>query len=92
MSDLVERAREFATSAHQRIGRQRKYSKLPYHVHLEAVAKLVAGVSDDQEVIAAAWLHDTVEDTPATLGDIEENFGVSVADLVVCGVSHLGTK
>ena len=82
MDNLVERAREFATSAHQRIGHQRKYSKLPYHVHLEAVAKIVASVSDDQEMIAAAWLHDTVEDTPATLGDIEENFGISVAELV----------
>jgi len=51
-------------------------------VHLEAVAKLVAGVSDDAEVIAAAWLHDTVEDTPATLDDIEAHFGSSVAELV----------
>jgi len=82
MKDLVERAREFATSAHQRIGHQRKYSKQPYHVHLEAVAKLVASVSDDPEMIAAAWLHDTVEDTPATLDDIEEHFGVTVAELV----------
>ncbi len=82
MSDLVECAREFATTAHQRIGQQRKYSKQPYHVHLEAVARLVATISDDQEMIAAAWLHDTVEDTPATLDDIEENFGASVAELV----------
>ena len=46
MDDLVERAREFATNAHQRIGHQRKYSKQPYHVHLEAVAKPVAKVDD----------------------------------------------
>ena len=82
MDDLVERAREFATNAHQRIGHQRKYSKQPYHVHLEAVAKRVASVIDDPEMIAAAWLHDTVEDTPATLEDIEEYFGASVAELV----------
>lgn len=82
MSDLVERARQFATSAHQRIDHQRKYTNQPYHVHLEAVAKLVNSVTDDDEMIAAAWLHDTVEDTPATLGDIEENFGVAVAELV----------
>ncbi len=82
MSDLVRRAREFATIAHQRIDHQRKYSRQPYHVHLEAVAGLVAGVSDDEEMIAAAWLHDTIEDTPATLDDIEENFGRSVAQLV----------
>jgi len=82
MSDLVERARDFATRAHQRIDHRRKYSQQPYHVHLEAVAKLVASVSDDAEIIAAAWLHDTVEDTPATLGDIEQHFGVAVAELV----------
>ena len=82
MNDLIERARLFATSAHQRIGQQRKYSNQPYQVHLQAVAELVAGISDDPEMIAAAWLHDTVEDTPATLDDISENFGDAVAELV----------
>ncbi|MFQ5642594.1 MAG: HD domain-containing protein [Thiogranum sp.] len=82
MTDLVRRARIYATRAHQRIGQLRKYNKQPYHVHLEAVAKLVAEVTDDPETIAAAWLHDTVEDTPATLEDIEEQFGLPVAELV----------
>jgi len=82
MSDLVERARTYATAAHQRIEHRRKYSDQPYEVHLEAVAKLVASVSDDPETVAAAWLHDAVEDTPATLGDIEASFGVGVAELV----------
>ena len=82
MTDLVKRASDYATKAHQRIDQRRKYSKQPYHVHLEAVAKTVAGVTDDPETIAAAWLHDTVEDTPATLEDIEEHFGQSVAELV----------
>jgi len=82
MSDLVERARQFASSAHKRIGHQRKYSNQPYQVHLQAVAELVAGVTDDPEMVAAAWLHDTVEDTPATLDDIHENFGHGVAGLV----------
>jgi hypothetical protein len=82
MNNLIEQARTFATSAHQRIGHQRKYNKLPYDVHLQAVAKLVASVTDDAEMIAAAWLHDAVEDTPATLDDIAENFGAAVAELV----------
>ncbi|MGD2075164.1 MAG: HD domain-containing protein [Gammaproteobacteria bacterium] len=82
MADLVERARAYATRTHKRIEHRRKYSNQPYEVHLEAVAKLVASVTDDPETIAAAWLHDTVEDTPATLGEIEANFGVSVAELV----------
>ncbi|MCP4333682.1 MAG: bifunctional (p)ppGpp synthetase/guanosine-3',5'-bis(diphosphate) 3'-pyrophosphohydrolase [Gammaproteobacteria bacterium] len=82
MNDLIERARLFATSAHKRIDQRRKYSNQPYQVHLQAVAELVASISDDPEMIAAAWLHDTVEDTPATLDDISENFGIAVAYLV----------
>lgn len=82
MSDLIERAQDYATRAHQRIDHRRKYSKQPYHLHLQAVAKLVAIVTDDPEMIAAAWLHDTVEDTPATLEDIGAEFGAPVAELV----------
>ncbi|WP_300336378.1 HD domain-containing protein [Accumulibacter sp.] len=82
MSDLIQRAQAFATSAHQRIGHRRKYSDQPYQVHLEAVARLVASVTDDPEMIGAARLHDVVEDTPATLGDIEREFGPAMAALV----------
>jgi hypothetical protein len=82
MSDLVVRARNYAAQAHERIDHRRKYSDQPYLVHLEAVAQLVETATDDQEMIAAAWLHDTVEDTPATLEDIEEQFGAAVAELV----------
>lgn len=80
--DLVERAREYAINAHKRIDHRRKYTQHPYSVHLAAVAKLVASVTDDPEVIAAAWLHDVVEDTSATLYDIEVEFGNGVATLV----------
>jgi hypothetical protein len=75
MSDLVHRAMRFAKETHQRIDQRRKYSNQPYAVHLEQVAKITASVTDDKEMIAAAWLHDVVEDTPATLDDIEHEFG-----------------
>lgn len=71
MNDLIARARQFATEAHERIDQRRKYTNQPYQEHLKSVAGLVAGVTDDPEVIAVAWLHDTLEDTPATFGDIE---------------------
>ncbi|MEM9302295.1 MAG: HD domain-containing protein [Pseudomonadota bacterium] len=80
--DLTSRAADFATHAHRRIDQRRKYTKQPYDVHLRAVAKKVATVTDDAEVIAAAWLHDTIEDTPATYEDIEAEFGPRVAQLV----------
>lgn len=79
---LVERASRYATEAHARIDQRRKYSNQPYDVHLRRVAALVAEVTDDESVIAAAWLHDTVEDTPATFRDIEQAFGTDVAQLV----------
>jgi len=82
MNDLIARARQFATEAHQRIDQRRKYTNQPYQEHLKAVAELVAEVTDDAEMIAAAWLHDTVEDTPATFGDLERAFGRDVRDLV----------
>ncbi|HED16036.1 MAG TPA: bifunctional (p)ppGpp synthetase/guanosine-3',5'-bis(diphosphate) 3'-pyrophosphohydrolase [Gammaproteobacteria bacterium] len=81
-TNLVDRARIYATKAHQRINHRRKYSNQPYHVHLEAIVKLLQQVTDDAEILAAAWLHDTVEDTPATLDNIEQEFGQNVAELV----------
>ncbi len=82
MDDLVNNARLFATELHQRIDQRRKYSNQPYDVHLKAVADMVAGISADQEMIAAAWLHDTVEDTSATIEDIAREFGHGIARLV----------
>lgn len=82
MDDLVDRARSFAIKAHGRLDHRRKYSSEPYPVHLQAVADLVASVSDDPEMLAAAWLHDTVEDTATTLTDLEQHFGTVVAGLV----------
>jgi hypothetical protein len=80
--DLVEKAKQFATTAHKRIDHLRKYNNQPYTVHLSSVANIVASVTSDKEMIAAAWLHDVVEDTPATLYDVEKEFGRSVAELV----------
>jgi hypothetical protein len=82
VSDLIAKARRFATEAHARIEQRRKYTQQPYQVHLKSVAELVAGVTSDPEMIAAAWLHDTVEDTPATFGDLEREFGPEVTRLV----------
>ena len=80
--DLVARAKAFAQKAHRAMGQKRKYTGEPYIVHPQAVAQLVASVTDDPQVIAAAWLHDVVEDTSVTLKDIEEQFGTRVMELV----------
>ena len=80
MTDLIQRAKAFAIHAHR--DHKRKYTGVPYHTHLEEVANIVASVTSDEEMIAAAWLHDTVEDTATTIGDIEAAFGSTVAHLV----------
>ena len=80
--DLVQRARDFAVHAHARIDQRRKYNNQPYDVHLKRVAGLVAEVTDDPATIAAAWLHDTLEDTPATWENVEAEVGSEVASLV----------
>lgn len=82
MSEIVNQAKVYATQAHARIDQRRKYSNQAYDVHLKKVAELVQEVSDDPHMIAAAWLHDTVEDTEATIQDIERIFGLDVAELV----------
>jgi hypothetical protein len=79
---IIHDAQLYATQAHTQINHRRKYTNQPYDVHLKAVAEKVALVTDDVEMIAAAWLHDTIEDTPATFHDIEQEFGKSISLLV----------
>ena len=79
---LIERAAQFAKDAHESINQRRKYSDQPYIVHPAAVAEIVASVTDDENMICAAWLHDVVEDTPVTLGEIKSAFGDDIANLV----------
>ena len=82
MTDLVTRARVFATAAHAAVGQLRKYTFEPYIVHPEEVAGLVEEYGGTAAMIAAAWLHDTVEDTGVTSELIRKEFGDEVADLV----------
>jgi len=82
MTELVERARMFATAAHAAVGQLRKYTFEPYIVHPAEVAGIVAEAGGTPEMIAAAWLHDTVEDTGVTSELIRAEFGDEVAMLV----------
>ena len=78
----VERARVFATAAHAAVKQVRKYTFEPYIVHPTEVASIVASVPHTNEMLAAAWLHDTVEDTGVSIVDIQKEFGNEVASLV----------
>ncbi len=79
-TSLLDRAITFAVKAHQ--GMERKGKGFPYIVHpMEAVC-IVATITNDQELLAAAALHDVIEDTDTTADDLKKEFGERVAMLV----------
>lgn len=77
---LIQRAALFARHAHQ--DQKRKYTGEPYYVHCQEVARIVASVGGTPEMIAAAFLHDTVEDCAIPLNVILDKFGETVAQYV----------
>lgn len=79
--DMTPDARAFAEAAHA--GQLRKgAAQEPYFVHLEEVAALVAAFGGDAVAVAAAWLHDTVEDCGVTPADLAARFGAEIAAVV----------
>ena len=78
--ELVSEAVAFAVKAHD--GMRRKKSDLPYILHPMEAAVIVGTLTDDQNIIAAAALHDVVEDANITIEEIEEKFGRRVRELV----------
>lgn len=85
---LIEKAKKFSIQAHNSIGHKRKYSDEPYHRHCARVAQLVASVTTDESIIAAAWLHDVIEDVApknANYGakKIEALFGKHILQLIL---------
>lgn len=82
MSLLIERAKAFAIAAHEACEQKRNYTDAPYWTHPEEVAGIVQRVGGTEAMIAAAWLHDVVEDTPVTLETIRQQFGDAVSRLV----------
>ena len=83
--DMIEKAYRMANEAHKDA---RRRSGEPYICHPLAVARLVLDLGMDSESIAAALLHDVVEDTPITIDEVKSAFGAEVA-LLVDGVTKL---
>lgn len=78
---MKNRAKRFAKKAHD--GQWRKFEGQPFVEHPKAVASILNSVAEaGEKAIAAALLHDTVEDTGVTLSDIRSRFGDRVANLV----------
>ena len=73
---MQQQARSFAIKAHA----EQKYGDRPYSFHLDAVAALAAPYGE--EAVVVAYLHDTAEDTEATIAEIEDKFGPKIAACV----------
>ena len=78
--DVFEKAIEFAVKAHS--GAVRKNGNVPFILHPMEVAAIAGTMTSDRETLAAAVLHDTVEDADVSGEEIESNFGKRVASLV----------
>ena len=79
-TDLLDRAIVFAVKAHHNTERRGK--GFPYIVHPMEAVEIVATLTTDQELLAAAALHDTIEDTEVTIEQLRAEFGDRVANLV----------
>ena len=79
-TQLLDRAIVFAVKAHA--GTERRGKGFPYIVHPMEAMEIVATMTPDQELLAAAALHDTVEDTDVTIEQIRAEFGDRIASLV----------
>lgn len=80
-TELLDKAIIFAVKAHA--GTERRGKGFPYIVHPMEAVEIVATITPDQELLAAAALHDVVEDTDITADDIRREFGERIANLVV---------
>ena len=79
-TELLDRAIVFAVHAHA--GTERRGKGYPYLVHPMEAMEIVATMTADQELLAAAALHDTVEDTDVTVEQLRAEFGERIASLV----------
>lgn len=79
-SSFLDRAIDFAVKAHSNTERRGK--GFPYIVHPLEAMEIVATMTPDQELLAAAALHDTIEDTSVTIDDLRREFGDRVATIV----------
>ena len=86
--NIADAAKEFAVAQH---GPQ-KYGDRPYSYHLAQVSQVLAefGYAGDEAIMAAAWLHDTLEDTPTTYEMLVSEFGKETADIVRAVTSEPG--
>lgn len=76
MREIEKKAKLFAYKVHK--GMKRKGKDTPFTYHLELVNKILKTLTNDDNILAAGWLHDVVEDTPITLEELKKEFNDKV--------------
>lgn len=80
MREIEKKAKQFAYEAHK--GMKRKGKDTPFTYHLKLVNLYLESLTDDEEILAAGWLHDVIEDTPITLEELKKEFNRTVCRYV----------
>jgi (p)ppGpp synthase/HD superfamily hydrolase len=81
LTSKTKKARDFAETKHE--GQLRKGSDIPYFTHPDAVAKILAEYTDDEDIISAGYLHDVLEDVEGyTYEDLSKDFSKRIANIV----------
>lgn len=80
MREIEKKAKQFAYEAHK--GMKRKGKDTPFTHHLKLVNLYLESLTDDEEILAAGWLHDVIEDTPITLEELKKEFNRTVCRYV----------
>ena len=80
MREIEKKAKQFAYEAHK--GMKRKGKDTPFIYHLKSVNLYLESLTDDEEILAAGWLHDVIEDTPVTLEELKKEFNRTVCRYV----------
>ncbi|MEG4286349.1 HD domain-containing protein [Microcoleus sp. A006_D1] len=86
--NIVEKAKDFAIAKHA----NQKYGDRPYSYHLAQVSQVLSefGYLSDEAIAAAAWLHDTLEDTETTYTELVSEFGHEISDIVFAVTNEPG--
>lgn len=79
--NIVDHARSQAREYHA--GQVRDDGKDYFEAHLQQVVHILEQLTDDEDILAAGWLHDTIEDTEMTYEHLHDFFGKRIADLVM---------
>ena len=89
MDTIIKKAKEFAKIKHK--GQEDDMGLDYFTTHVEEVVKILSKVTRDESILAAAYLHDTIEDTKTTKEELAKAFGMKITKLVL-EVTHEGQK